>query len=191
MRRLLWDITAKCNLQCRHCYNAYRYSQTQDELSYEECIDAIDKIKRAKIPAINFLGGEPFYRKDFLKIVEYARNKGLVVLIATNSTLIDEHSAAHIIDLGVTSISVSIDGISPITNDRVRGQGSFIAAMKGLNKLLFASQKDSSKTKVGINFTVSGINILDLDNLVDFAHETGVESSFSLYTEESNQIRFS
>lgn len=41
---IIWDVTNKCNLCCRHCYNADKYFQDNriPELTRNEAIQAID-----------------------------------------------------------------------------------------------------------------------------------------------------
>lgn len=66
---LLWSITGKCNLKCKHCYissgdNCY------GELPLEKCYEIIEQCKKANVNMVALTGGEPLVRKDFWKIVD-------------------------------------------------------------------------------------------------------------------------
>ena len=43
-----------------------------------------------------FSGGEPFARKDFLDIYTYAKNKGFLITIFTNGTVLTPAMADHL-----------------------------------------------------------------------------------------------
>ena len=58
MKRVIFDITSKCNLRCAHCYNAEKYFKSnKQDLSFEDCIKLIDKIVDSGYTTINILGG--------------------------------------------------------------------------------------------------------------------------------------
>ena len=67
---LKWDITYNCFLRCLHCYNSdtvkssKEYKQNFTDLSFEKIISILEKCAEGPVTAINFLGGEPFIRKD-------------------------------------------------------------------------------------------------------------------------------
>ena len=39
---------------------------------------------------VNFGGGEPFLRDDFLEILRYAHHHGITTCVSTNGTLLDD-----------------------------------------------------------------------------------------------------
>ena len=55
-----WEITAKCNLHCRHCLSAGMTPTDAAELNFEQCCAFIDELDRMEVFQINFGGGEPF-----------------------------------------------------------------------------------------------------------------------------------
>ena len=79
---LNWEITRSCNLRCKHCIVSAT-NKINDDVSIKEIIQFLKKLKRYKV-SINFTGGEPFYRKDFRKILEYCINQNIKVKIITN-----------------------------------------------------------------------------------------------------------
>ena len=93
-----WEVTLKCNLRCEHCLSASG-NQAIQELSFDECCRTIDRLAAMKVFQVNIGGGEPFIRRDFLDLLTYAHNKGVVTCVSTNGTLIDPDLAAHLAEL--------------------------------------------------------------------------------------------
>ena len=71
-----WEITGRCNLECRHCLSADLRAQGKGELTFDECLAVVDELAAAEVFQVNFGGGEPFLRDDLLGVLEYAQAKG-------------------------------------------------------------------------------------------------------------------
>ena len=70
--RILWEITSKCNLKCRHCLYYTESPQIVTDLSYKQICEIVDKISEdGRIKEIWISGGEPLVRKDIYKIINY------------------------------------------------------------------------------------------------------------------------
>ncbi len=102
-----YEITYACNLHCVHCYtDPYnRPDLIRQELSHEAAAQVLDNLYKENILWLCFTGGEIFMRKDFLKIYAYAHQKGFLITLFTNATLISEaiadrlaESVAHLKD---------------------------------------------------------------------------------------------
>jgi radical SAM protein with 4Fe4S-binding SPASM domain len=89
-----WELTYRCNLSCRHCY-IYQ-DNDKEELSYAEVTSIIDQLYQEGCLHLIFTGGEPFLRQDFLDIYAYAKNRGFLVTILTNGTLLDKDALDYL-----------------------------------------------------------------------------------------------
>ena len=158
---IVWNMTYKCNLKCAHCYiNAGNIST--DELTTEEALDLIDQIAEVSSPLLILSGGEPLVRRDFMEIVEYATSKKLKVALSTNGTLITEHVARKLSDLGIVYVGISIDSPDPQWHDMFRGvNGAFQAAIAGL--------KNAAKAglSTGLRYTITRYNVGDAPSIID------------------------
>ena len=114
---VLWDLTAKCNLACRHCVVSAG-AASREELSLAECCHLVDDLRAAGVPMAILSGGEPLLHPDFFAIAEYAERCGLVLQVATNATLITEAEAQRLAALGIQA-QVSLDGATPETHGRL------------------------------------------------------------------------
>jgi radical SAM protein with 4Fe4S-binding SPASM domain len=128
-----YSITTKCNLKCKHCYSESVDQAASDELSTKEAFRLIDDLSDWGIGLLIVDGGEPLCREDLLNVVKYASAKGIRTTIGSNGTLIDETRARKLLDAGVMSVAISIDGANAQTHDSFRGvSGSFEQALKGV-----------------------------------------------------------
>ncbi|GAG51750.1 unnamed protein product, partial [marine sediment metagenome] len=60
----------------------------RNELTYDEHCRILDEITAAGCLWLLYTGGEIFARKDFLDIYTYAKQKGLIISLFSNGTLI-------------------------------------------------------------------------------------------------------
>jgi len=117
-----WEITYRCNLRCIHCLSDAGLA-ARDEMSTAESSGFIDQLAACKVFQVNVGGGEPFLREDFIDLLNYAHEKGLVTCVSTNGTMVDDQLAKTLSRLDLLYLQVSLDGVTPDVNDRIRGAG--------------------------------------------------------------------
>ena len=164
LQLVAWEITRACNLHCAHCRASATDSHYDGELSTEEAFNLVDQIREVGNPIIILTGGEPLSRSDMFSIAEYARAKGLRVVMGTNGTLITPQIAARIKAAGISRVSVSLDFPIPELQDKFRGQqGAFAAALAGIRNIREAG------IDLQVNCTLTKLNIAYLDDLLELA----------------------
>ena len=168
-----WEVTYSCNLSCIHCLSDSG-PKRNNELNTEACLEVIDSMAAMKVFQFNIGGGEPFMRSDFIDLMDYAHQKGIVTCISTNGTLIDKDVARRL-DNKLVYIQVSLDGATPASNDIIRGRGSFDKALQALEHL---RQRD---IEVSINTVLTRHSINELDRLVELAASFGAKLRISRF----------
>ena len=156
-----WEVTYTCNLRCIHCLSDSG-PKRKGELSTDECLQVIDALAAMKVFQFNIGGGEPFMRPDFLELMDYAQQKGMVTCISTNGTLLDK-AISRRLDNKLVYIQVSLDGATPASNDAIRGRGSFDKAVQALQYL---RQND---IEVSINTVLTRRSFPELEQLKELA----------------------
>jgi len=137
-----YSITTRCNLKCKHCYSESVDEAVPDELSTKDAFWLMDDLSNWGIGLLVIDGGEPLCREDLLDVVRYASSKGIRATIGSNGTLIDEAMARKMLDTGVRSIAISVDGANAQTHDSFRGiSGAFEQTLKGVEALEEARRK--------------------------------------------------
>ncbi len=152
---VVWNVTQRCNLKCRHCYAAGCPDVSQ-ELTTAEGKRALEGFAEFGCPVVLFSGGEPFVRPDILALAAYARQCGLRVVFSTNGTLITRPIAEAIKSIGVSYVGISIDGVES-THDAFRGHaGAYQQSLAALRTCRDAG------VKVGLRVTLTRSNAREL-----------------------------
>ncbi|MBU0634981.1 MAG: radical SAM protein [Candidatus Omnitrophica bacterium] len=157
---VIFNLTRRCNLKCRHCYLEAKDIDFKNELNWADIKNTINCFAKIKIPILLLSGGEPLLHKDIFKIIEYAKTKNIHVGLSTNGTLISRSLARKLRDLKIDYVGVSIDGTSR-RHDEFRGvKGAFDAAMRGIINSL------EMGIKTGMRFTINKLNAVDLAPII-------------------------
>lgn len=125
-------LTNRCNLKCVYCGRNENQNENciKKELTKEQWLSIFKDAQTVGLKKVNMTGGEIFCRQDCLSLIEETIKLGIKVSIETNGTIINESQIAYLSQFkDDLSISISLDGISPNTNDLTRGIGSFKRAM--------------------------------------------------------------
>ncbi|MBR5591478.1 MAG: radical SAM protein [Kiritimatiellae bacterium] len=164
---VVWNITQRCNLKCKHCYAA-GVADISQELTHEEALRAIDGFAAFGCPVLLFSGGEPFIREDILELATYARQKGLRVVFSTNGTCITEEIAKKIAAIGVSYVGISIDGVRE-THDAFRGvPGAYERSLAAIRYCREAG------VKVGLRVTLTRANVKEIPSIFQLMREENI-----------------
>ncbi len=169
-------LTYKCNLKCQFCYAGCNCTTnptgSNKELSLDQFKQIIHTIyTEAKVPSISFTGGEPTLQPEILiACTEYAKGLGMRVNLITNGTLIDHAYAKKLVDAGLDSVQVSIEGTNASIHDTlVHHKGAF---EKSINTVRIFKQLG---VHVHTNTTLNKKNAEDCIRLSEFVKELGLD----------------
>ncbi len=166
---VVWAVTKACNLRCVHCYASATNAPAPNELTYAEGIALLDDLAAFHVPAVLFSGGEPLSRPEILPFIRHARSLGLACTLSTNGLLIDDKMADNLAESGLKYAGISIDGIEA-RHDKLRGKvGAFKGTLAGIKRCR------ERGIKVGVRFTVHGMNVDDLDAIFDICVAADVQ----------------
>ena len=179
-----WRMTVfptwHCNLKCKICDKTWGGNPREqfNEMSEERWIKLIDEAAELGVTHICIGGGgEPLLRHDLiLAMCERIRHHGLTGLLQTNGTRFKDGALQKLVDIGWTSLSISIDGSNAEINDEVRYQKNFervIAAIEKLNACKQASRSAAPALQVAT--VITKLTADDLEGMVEFAHGLGAE----------------
>ncbi|UCD80786.1 MAG: mycofactocin radical SAM maturase [Desulfobacterales bacterium] len=171
---LTWEITLQCNLRCAHCLSGSGMA-APDELSLQECLKLLDELTALKVFQVNIGGGEPFIRKDFFDLLNYAHQKGLVTCVSTNGTVIDNDLAGRLSKLKMLYLQVSLDGATEAVNDHIRGKGTYKKILGAIDCLA------KNDVAFSINTVLTRLNYPQLDSLRGLARDFGAELRVSRF----------
>ncbi len=183
---VIWNLTRRCNLKCRHCYTTSADHVFPGELSTEQVKGVIDDLASFNLPALILSGGEPLSRPDFFEIAAYARPKFRYLALSTNGTRIEGEAADKVAEIGFNYVGISIDGVGK-TNDWFRGkEGAFAEALAGVQTCKRLG------IKVGLRFTPTEENAEQLPDILDLCEVEGIDKfymSHLVYAGRGNKNR--
>ena len=169
---LIWNLTRRCNLRCRHCYTVSADVEFPGELTTAQAMGVLDDLETMRLPALILSGGEPLARRDFFEIAERAKGAARFLALSTNGTSVVGEIADRVAEIGFDYVGISLDGIGK-TNDWFRGQaGAFDMALAGVR----ACRKRG--VKVGLRFTLTEDNADQLPQLLDLCDAEGVDKFY-------------
>lgn len=171
LRLVFWELTARCNLTCKHCRAEAQNHAVKGELTTTEVLQVARDIRDYGDPIMILTGGEPLVRADIFDIAKYCSGIFTRVAMATNGTLVDDIVAKKIADSGIQRVSISLDGATAATHDDFRGlPGSFDATLRGFDAMRRAG------VSVQVNVTVSRYNVAELGNILKLAQDRGADA---------------
>ena len=112
------EITNRCNLRCRHCYNKSE-PHCQNVMSLSDFKLVIDSLLKIGVQRIQLIGGEPFFEKTLLKdMLDYVVGKFHFIEIFTNGTLITQDWVNYIAKNKI-HVALSVYSYNEYDHDRV------------------------------------------------------------------------
>ena len=109
---VMWELTNRCNLRCRFCYINCSGIEHEPFMPVESCYAMIDDLVRCGMLFCTLTGGECLLHPQFSDIYSYLKNKGVLVTLFTNATLLQEEHFNLFSTLPPYKIEVSIYGVS-------------------------------------------------------------------------------
>ena len=99
------------------------------ELSTAQCFDTVRQIKELGIKEVTLIGGEAYLREDWDQIAAEICRQGMACSMTTGGRALDAERVQRAADAGITSISVSIDGLKRTHNLQRGAPGSWEDAL--------------------------------------------------------------
>lgn len=179
------EVTNKCNLKCKHCYNESN-AYCEKVMSFEKFKETIELLRNIGVKKIRLIGGEPFINNHILrKMLDYVIGKFDYIEIFTNGTLIPENYFEYFYRNNI-HIALSVYSYKEDVHDKVTGiKGSWLRTNKTIKKL----QKMSIPYRVcnvlmkDVEIGEKNNNLYTLSNEKDIVRMSG-RANFSLLTDE-------
>ncbi len=119
------ELTGHCDLRCKHCLRDDLH--TVVELEPEFVADLLDQALRLGPPHVAFTGGEVTLHSRFLDVLRIVDARDLTFHFVTNGNSYPRLREDLLAFRGraMSGFTVSLDGATRATHDRIRGKGSF------------------------------------------------------------------
>ena len=121
---LIYEVTARCNLRCLHCYNVWkgREPYPQGELPTDRACRLIRKaVCESRCRYFTLTGGEPLLRDDLETLAATARALRTTVTLITNGTLLPESRIQSLIRAGVSLFELPLNSSDRAMHNHMAG----------------------------------------------------------------------
>ncbi len=132
------DITRKCNLRCRHCFNYSGDSYIHEELSDEFLLSLPEQFRGLPVESLCLCGGEPLLRYQLIpSLIQKFKKVGIMdVNLTTNGILVTREIAKELKNAGVGNVQVSLDGEKDEHNWLRNNDCAYDGAIRAIKYLL-------------------------------------------------------
>lgn len=170
-----FSLTSRCNLACRHCYvGAQRFENKRYDQKTQVWLNLIDQVADNGCLHLVLTGGEPFLHAGFPDIYRYARQKGLIVEIFSNATLVSDSILSCLEESPPLSVEISLYGATEKTFERVTCEkGSFAACMAGIERLT------KKNIRIKLKTVLLNLNVDEISQMETFAKSIDVPFRFT------------
>jgi MoaA/NifB/PqqE/SkfB family radical SAM enzyme len=198
------EPTNRCNLSCVTCIR-HSWNEALGEMSISNFSRIIENLQHFTSPPDIFFGGlgEPLSHPHIVDMIRQAKTLGSAIELITNGTLLTESLSESLIDAGLDTLWVSLDGATPESYTDVRLGAAFsevlanIAAFRKArwNKNYHGYTDFHMKPRLGIEFVAMKRNIKDLPAVIKLASRLGARHFMATnvlpYTKEmQNEILY-
>ncbi len=186
---LHFEITYKCNQSCLMCPQSFEKQKEfsklrqvvkrSEELSFEEIKNLVEESCQLGVRYFTLTGGEPFLRKDLLKVTGFIKEKGMVASILTNGSLLTREGAETLVKQKVDAVQFSLDGPKEIHNLIRNTKNAYDGLIHGINFCIEEKKRAKSITPyLSVSCTISSLNAGKLTEIFDIALRYNIDINF-------------
>lgn len=173
-------VTYRCNFHCTMCdmplKASMHHNKGEKEFDTIRFKTVIGEFAKLGVPGIGFTGGEPLLREDIFELMAETRRLGMISHLNTNGWFLGDHQAQCIIDIGVDSVNISIDGATADTHDRIRRTpGSFDRAVQAVERLVSLKKKYNSHVRIKTVAVIDETNIDEVPQMLELGKRLGTD----------------
>ena len=173
----LWlEITAKCNLECAHCYaDSGPGQQLLGSMSTKDWLTVLHDSRSMGCRQVQFIGGEPTLHPDLSLMISFAAAQGYSLIeVYTNATRINDQLLRSLQEHRVR-VAVSFYSDDSVIHDQItKVRGSFNRTVDNIRRMLSAGLKiragviemaeNAGRTEDAVRFLRElGVAQIDLD----------------------------
>lgn len=167
-----------CNLQCLTCATgAGLVKRPAALMPFDMYQRVIDQIRNYVYLLVFWSWGEPFVNKDSFRMIRYAKEKGLLVHTSTNGHFFNtKEQARKIIDSGLDSLIIAVDGLDQTTYEKYRRGGNLQSVINSIENIVAErATLGVSHPLITLRFIVMKHNEHQINRVMKFAKDLGVD----------------
>lgn len=145
LNSLFWECTLRCNLKCLHCGSDCSQNTSVPDMPLQDFLQVLDSIAKHIPPKklfIIFSGGEPLMRKDLEECGKAVSERGYQWGMVTNGLALSPERLISLLQSGLKTISISLDGLEDSHNILRNHPKSFSHAVRAIQLITQVPQSE-------------------------------------------------
>ena len=169
-------LTYRCTSKCKTC-NIWRRSLNEDEeMSWSEWKPVFEKLADYGLKSIEFFGGDALLKKEvLLEMIRFCNESGIKTFFPTNSILLDNETAAQLVDAGLHTIYFSLDEL-PIINGQIRGVDNSFEKVNRAVQNIQKQRRGNKYPRMVCITTISRMNYAYIDKFLEYVNSIPFDS---------------
>ncbi len=164
------EPTTRCHLKCVICEHTY-WNNPPKDLTFEEFKQIVSQFPRLKWVGTTGIGSS-FLNLDFIKMLEYLKEKGVYIEFFDTFDLISKDISNKLIDLMIDKIWVSFDAATKETYEKIRAGASFDKTLNNVkNILLLKKERKTLFPEIWFHYIINKYNMEEMPAYVDLVAE--------------------
>ena len=160
------ETTLACPCRCETCGSSAGRPR-DDELGTSEWMSVIADLAALGCQRVTLMGGEPLSRHDWPDLAHKAVASGMDTDLITSGLDVDVDTAALLNDIGLASVTVSVDGTREVHDAQRKVPGCFDQALRAIRLL------DMAGLRVGVTSQVNSETLPTLEALAPLLQDSG------------------
>jgi len=168
---------SQCNLKCPECPTGEGIIKRENlNFNLQVYQRLLDSIKPTTLHLLLYFQGEPLLNDDIYRMINYAKERGLYVVISTNGQKLDKDNARQITESGLDRIIISVDGMDQETYKTYRVNGDIGKVLNGTKYLSnFRKEMKISKPEIVFQFLIFRHNEDQVRSFRQFGKKNGAD----------------
>ncbi len=171
------EPTNRCNIDCTFCMRS-TWDVPLGQMADATFARILDGLRQIDPPPLVFFGGigEPLAHPKTIDMVAQVKALGATVEMITNGTLLDDKRSRRLIDAGLDTVWVSIDGATPESYADVRLGAALPEVLANLARFRrLRRPAHQPKPEIGVAFVAMRRNIRDLPEVIAIGRRHGAK----------------
>lgn len=138
LQQLFWECTLRCNLHCQHCGSDCRTEGKVEDMPLHDFLPILDDVAKIAQPhrvMVITTGGEPLARQDIAECGREITKRGFIWGMVSNGMLLTADKLDQLIEAGLKTIAISLDGFKDEHNWMRGHESSFDKAVAAVRAL--------------------------------------------------------
>jgi len=180
-------LTYRCTSKCKTCNIWKRDKDKPEELSLNQWLTILSRLKDYGIRSFEIFGGDALLRKDVIfDVIQYCTENGIKTYFPTNGNLCDRETVKNLIDSGLQTIYLSIDDVG-VNHDGIRGVDGTFQKVKNALETIVSLRGEAQYPKIIICNTLSNMNYRNFPRVIEFLKKYPIDAVYPRFLGEFSQ----